>query len=123
MHANVVIRALSQSVVRYLMPLPILVVSVGPSRSQVVGGTVQCTLTDASGAVLARVKASVVNVKTNTLTTTSTNSNEFYAGPNLVPGNSGTSTSATGFGTTEGCNGYRRRPVNRKSHAESRDSV
>src|SRR5215469_11366122 len=59
--AKVVVRALSQSVVWCLMPLLILVVSVGPGPSQVVGGTAQGTLTDASGAVLARVKASVVN--------------------------------------------------------------
>lgn len=66
------------------MLLLILVVSVGPARSQVVGGTVQGTLTDASGAVLASVKAWVVNLKTNALTTKSTNSNGFYTAPNFV---------------------------------------
>ena len=38
-------------------------------------------------------------MKTDTLTTTSTNSHEFYTAPNLVPGNYEISTSATGFAT------------------------
>jgi len=39
-------------------------------------------------------------VKTNILTTTSTNSHEFYTAPNFVPGNYEISTSASGFATT-----------------------
>src|SRR5215469_14674372 len=122
--AKVVVRALSQSVVWCLMPLLILVVSVGPGPSQVVGGTVQGTLTDASGAVLARVKASVVNGEDRYA---HHHVNEFprvYSSQpcswklrNLDLSDRFCDTSS------EGCNGYRRRPVNRKSHAESRNSV
>src|SRR5215472_14852673 len=123
--AKVVVRAASQSVVWCLMPLLILVVSVCPAPSQVVGGTAQGTLTDASGAVLARVKASVVNGEDQY---PHHHVNEF---PRVLYSSQLCSWKLRNLdlserfcdNSSEGCNGYRRRPVNRKSHAESRNSV
>ena len=79
--ANVADRALSQSVVGLIVLLVITAISVPPVHAQVVGGTIQGTTTDASGALVARVKVSIVNLETNTSTTVLTNSSGIATAP------------------------------------------
>ena len=97
--AKVADQALSQFVVELVLLLLMLGASVPPLHSQVTGGTIQGTATDASGAVLAGVKIAITNTKTNAATVVVTNSSGFYAAPNLLPGSYELSASAPGFST------------------------
>jgi hypothetical protein len=98
--ANVADRALSQAVVGLILLLVVTAISVPPVHAQAVGGTIQGTTTDATGAVVAGVKVSILNLDTNTSTMVDTNSSGFYAAPNLLPGTYELSASAGGFSTT-----------------------
>src|SRR5258708_38970623 len=67
--------------------------------AQVVGGTIEGTITDPKGAVLPNVKVEIVNSSTQIVTTSISNAAGFYTVPNLLPGNySGTAT-RSGFAT------------------------
>src|SRR3981081_1625558 len=98
--ANAADRALSQTVVGFLLVILITAFFVPHLHAQVVGGTIQGTTSDASGAVLTGVKVSIVNLQTNTSSTVLTNSSGFYAVPNLIPGTYELSATAAGFSTT-----------------------
>src|SRR5258706_2298084 len=98
--ANVADRALSQTVVELVFLILISVFFLPQLHAQVVGGTIQGTASDASGAVLTGVKVSILNLQTNTSNTVLTNSSGFYALPNLLPGTYELSASAAGFSTT-----------------------
>ena len=84
--ANVADRALSQTVVELVLLILLTAFFVPQLHAQVVGGTIQGTASDASGAVLTGVKVSILNLQTNTGNTVLTNSSGFYALPNLLPG-------------------------------------
>jgi hypothetical protein len=98
--ANAADRALSQTVVGLLLVMLITAFFVPQLHAQVVGGTIQGTTSDASGAVLTGVKVSIVNLQTNNSNTVLTNSSGFYALPNLLPGTYELSATAAGFSTT-----------------------
>jgi len=67
--------------------------------AQVVGGTIEGTITDPNGAVLPDVKVEIVNVSTQITTTLTTNADGFYTAPNLLPGNYRVTATRSGFAT------------------------
>src|SRR5260370_52280 len=70
--------------------LLLLLLALGLSLSvyaQVVGGTIEGTITDPKGAVLPNVKVEIVNRSTQIVTTLVSNADGFYAALNLLPGN------------------------------------
>src|SRR4030088_882441 len=82
----------------------LLLMGLGLSLSvyaQVVGGTIEGTVTDPKGAVLPDVKVEIVNVATQITTTLSTNADGFYTAPNLLPGNYSVTATRSGFATAE----------------------
>lgn len=92
--------ALSKIVVSFALLLIVIAFSKASLHAQVVGGTIQGTITDASGGVVPEVGVSIKNLKTNAVTTLVTNSSGFYAAPNLIPGAYELSARAAGFQTT-----------------------
>jgi hypothetical protein len=86
-------------VVKFFLFLLIGSVCTSSMHAQVVGGTIQGTISDASGAVVPEVKVSIRNLKTDNITTVLTNSSGFYAVPNLLPGTYELSATAAGFST------------------------
>src|SRR4029077_7796497 len=76
------------------------IVTVQPARGQVAGGTILGTVTDQTGAVIAAAQVSITNTKTNVKRMTTTNSDGFYAVPNLLPGDYIVTATATGFAET-----------------------
>lgn len=68
-------------------------------QAQVVGATLNGTVTDAGGAVVADVKISIKDISTGISREVNTNSAGFYTAPNLLPGQYEVSVSATGFAT------------------------
>ncbi len=67
--------------------------------SQVVGGTLLGTITDASGAAIPGATVSLKNVATGVTTTVNSNAQGIYNAPNLLPGTYESSISAAGFET------------------------
>jgi hypothetical protein len=55
-------------------------------NAQVVGGTIQGTITDPSGATLPDVQLEIENISTGIKTSVATNGDGFYNAPNLLPG-------------------------------------
>jgi hypothetical protein len=70
-----------------------------PIYGQVVGATLSGTVKDPSGAVVPRARISIKNVSTGILNAATTNSDGFYAMPNLLPGTYEVTASARGFAT------------------------
>jgi hypothetical protein len=68
-----------------------------PVYSQVVGGTLLGTITDASGAAIPGTTVSIKNVATGVTTTVTTNAQGVYNAPNLLPGTYEATISAAGF--------------------------
>src|SRR3984893_8185776 len=64
---------------------------------QVVGGTIEGTLTDPKGAVLPDVKIEIVNLSTQIVTTLTSNADGFYSAPNLLPGDYSVTATRVGF--------------------------
>ncbi len=73
--------------------------SCGPERvaAQVVGGTIQGTITDSSGASLPGAYVSVRNIETDVRRTATSNEDGRYRVPNLIPGNYEVTASGSGF--------------------------
>src|SRR6202051_5214089 len=71
------------------------------AHAQVSGATLNGTVTDSSGAVLAHVQVSIKNEGTGEVRTVSVDSAGFYSAPNLLPAQYDVSASATGFATVE----------------------
>ncbi|MCU1299649.1 MAG: TonB-dependent receptor plug [Acidobacteriaceae bacterium] len=94
---EVAARAWRTIVFRSFLFLLVGTVSASSLHAQVVGGTIQGTVSDVSGAVVPEVKVSIRNLKTDNITTVVTNSSGFYAVPNLLPGAYELSATATGF--------------------------
>jgi carboxypeptidase family protein/TonB-dependent receptor-like protein len=69
--------------------------------AQVVGGTIEGTITDPKGAVLPDVKIEIVNASTQITTTLTSNADGFYTAPNLLPGNYSVTATRSGFATAE----------------------
>src|ERR1700738_5230220 len=67
--------------------------------AQVVGGTIEGTITDPKGAVLPEVKVEIVNLATQIVTTLTSNADGFYTVPNLLPGNYRVTATRSGFAT------------------------
>src|ERR1700687_5769519 len=68
---------------------------------QVVGGTIEGTITDPKGAVLPEVKVEIVNQATQIVTTLTSNADGFYTAPNLLPGTYNVTATRSGFATAE----------------------
>ena len=67
--------------------------------AQVVGGTIEGTITDPKGAVLPDVKVEIVNLSTQIVTPLTSNTDGFYTAPNLLPGNYTVTVKRSGFAT------------------------
>ena len=67
--------------------------------AQMVGGTIQGTITDATGAVVSDAKIIVDSVATDIEVTLSSNEDGFYTAPNLIPGTYKVTVSRQGFAT------------------------
>src|ERR1700730_12327194 len=87
-------------VVFCIAPMLALTASVSlTANGQVVGGTIQGTLTDPIGAPIPDVKVEIENLATEIATVVMTNSDGFYTAPNLLPGNYKITSSHNGFAT------------------------
>src|ERR1700674_4276911 len=67
--------------------------------AQVVGGTIEGTITDPKSAVLPDVKVEILNLSTQIVTTLISNADGFYTVPNLLPGNYRVTATRSGFAT------------------------
>jgi hypothetical protein len=76
----------------------ILLVAI-PVSSQVVGGTLSGTITDASGSAVPNASLSIKNVATGVVTNVTTNTQGIYNAPNLLPGTYEARVVAAGFDT------------------------
>src|SRR3984893_2649197 len=84
----------------YLAALAILTAtSITNGNAQVVGGTIQGTVTDGTGAVVSEATILIENVATGIDTTVLSNEDGFYTAPNLAPGNYKVTVSRAGFAT------------------------
>ena len=70
------------------------------AHAQVSGATLNGTVTDSSGAVIANVQVSIKNEGTGEVRTVSVDSAGFYSAPNLLPGKYDVTATAAGFSTT-----------------------
>ncbi|HVS88763.1 MAG TPA: TonB-dependent receptor [Candidatus Acidoferrum sp.] len=70
-----------------------------PIYSQVVGGTLSGTITDASGAAIPNATVSIKNVATGVTTNAASNAQGLYNAPNLLPGTYEARVTAAGFDT------------------------
>jgi hypothetical protein len=69
-------------------------------NAQVVGGTVQGTITDPSGATLPGVQIDIENLSTAIRTSVTSNGDGFYTAPNLLPGDYRLTATREGFTST-----------------------
>ena len=69
--------------------------------AQVVGGTIEGTITDPKGAVVPNVKLEIVNLSTQIVTSLISNADGFYTALNLLPGNYRVTATRAGFATAE----------------------
>jgi hypothetical protein len=68
--------------------------------AQVVGGTIQGTITDPKGAVLPDVKIAITNLSTQIVTSLTSDADGFYTVPNLLPGDYSVTATRSGFATS-----------------------
>ena len=68
--------------------------------AQVVGGTIQGTITDTTGAVLPNAKLEIENLSTAIKTSVTANGDGFYTVPNLLPGDYKLTVTSQGFVST-----------------------
>src|SRR5260370_35584337 len=69
--------------------------------AQVVGGTIEGTITDPKGAVVPNVKVEIVNLSTQIVTALVWNPDAFSTALNLLPGNSRARATRPGFASRE----------------------
>ncbi|MGI9075539.1 MAG: carboxypeptidase regulatory-like domain-containing protein [Bryobacteraceae bacterium] len=74
----------------------------GRLTAQVAGGTLSGTITDPSGAVVPKAQIAIKNLSTGITRAVTTNSDGFYAAPNLLPGEYTLSCTAPGFSGATG---------------------
>src|SRR4030088_1342529 len=82
----------------------VLLLLLGPGFSlsvsgQVVGGTIEGTVSDPKAAVLPSVRVEILNLSTQIVTTLTSNADGFYSAPNLLPGNYTVTATRAGFAT------------------------
>lgn len=70
-----------------------------PTHAQVAGGTLSGTITDPSERAIPQAQVAITNVATGVTTRVTTNSDGYYAAPNLLPGEYEVTVSAMGFAT------------------------
>src|SRR6516225_6976151 len=75
------------------------ILAITPASAQVAGGTMLGTVSDASGAVVARAQVTIKNLATGIVRVVSTDGNGFYSAANLLPGTYSITASAAGFAT------------------------
>jgi hypothetical protein len=71
-----------------------------PLHGQVAGGTIQGSVSDSSGRVVAEAQVSIKNLATGVVTLVEDNDQGLYTAPNLVPGTYEVSCVAKGFATS-----------------------
>jgi hypothetical protein len=69
------------------------------SEAQVSGATLSGIVADTSGGAVANATVSIKNIATGVVREVPTNSDGFYSGPNLLPGNYEVTVTASGFST------------------------
>ena len=82
-----------------LLTLVLLIPDLYKVHAQVAGGTLSGTVTDTSGAPIAKATVSVKNVSTGVTHTIDTNFDGLYKLPNLIPGEYEATVSTQGFGS------------------------
>src|SRR5579864_4590029 len=70
-----------------------------PVYSQIVGGTLSGTITDASGAAVPNATVTIKNGATGVITNAASNAQGLYNAPNLLPGTYEVTVTASGFDT------------------------
>jgi hypothetical protein len=88
------------TLVAFLAPVLCFVLLAASAHAQVSGATLNGTVTDSSGAVVANVQISIKNEDTGEVRTVTVDAAGFYAAPNLLPGKYDISATAPGFSTT-----------------------
>src|ERR1700730_176279 len=91
---------LHSAVVRTVL---LLLLASSPSlnaNAQVVGGTIQGTITDPNGGAVPDAKVEIENLSTQIITTSTSNADGFYTAPNLLPGDYKVTATHSGFATT-----------------------
>jgi Carboxypeptidase regulatory-like domain len=89
--------------IRFTSVLVALAFAISPAVllfAQVTGSALSGTITDASSAVVAGARVTIVNQSTEVTREAVTDKNGFYSAPNLLPGNYEVTVTATGFATT-----------------------
>src|ERR1700676_3632193 len=74
--------------------------SITHGNAQVVGGTIQGTITDGTGAAVSEATILIENVSTDIVTILTSNADGFYTPPNLLPGNYSVTAKRAGFATS-----------------------
>jgi Carboxypeptidase regulatory-like domain/TonB-dependent Receptor Plug Domain len=90
-------RKVRSSLLCALSMFAVTVLLAGVARAQLAGGTVQGTVTDKSGAAIAKAQVSIKNTDTGVSRDVETNEDGFYSAPNLLPGNYDIRMAASGF--------------------------
>src|ERR1700730_3941925 len=91
---------LHSAVVRTVL---LLLLASSPSlnaNAQVVGGTIQGTITDPNGGAVPDAKVEIENLSTHITTTSTSNADGFYTAPNLLPGDYKVTATRSGFSIT-----------------------
>ncbi|MFI5057495.1 MAG: TonB-dependent receptor domain-containing protein [Candidatus Acidiferrales bacterium] len=86
-------------VCRYALTLTLGFLISTPVYSQVVGGTLSGTITDASGSAVPNATVAIKNVATGVTTNAGSNAQGLYNAPNLLPGTYQVTITAAGFDT------------------------
>src|SRR5579863_1607199 len=80
-------------------PLLLCLLCTGLLHGQVVGGSISGTITDNTGAVVAKATVSMKDLATGVVTAVKTNTQGLYSVPNLLPGTYQQTVTAAGFET------------------------
>src|ERR1700676_3635042 len=81
----------------------LLLLASGPPlyvNAQVVGGTIQGTITDPHGGAVPDARVEIKNLSTHIITTSTSNSDGLYTAPNLLPGDYKVTATRSGFSIT-----------------------
>jgi Carboxypeptidase regulatory-like domain/TonB dependent receptor-like, beta-barrel len=88
------------SACKYALILTLAFLISTPVYSQIVGGTLSGTITDASGAAVPNSTIAIKNGATGVITNAVSNAQGLYNAPNLLPGSYEVTVTAAGFDTT-----------------------
>jgi hypothetical protein len=90
----------ARTLVAFLASVVFFTLLTSSAYAQVSGATLNGTVTDSSGAVVANVQIAIKNEDTGEVRTVTVDASGFYAAPNLLPGKYDISATAPGFSTT-----------------------